>query len=92
MAQGRFPVEGHMGGVTAVVPGRKTVIFSLKACHYPQPSARPEHLVKSGKLFSRPVEMLNGFRAGDKIVRLLQYGVVWIKKRIKETHAMTSLG
>ena len=71
MAQGRFPVEGHMGGVTAVVPGRKTCIFSLKACHDPQPSPRPEHLFEPGKLFGWSVEVLNSFRAGNKVVRML---------------------
>jgi hypothetical protein len=90
-AEGRFPVEYHVGGVPAIVPGSEIAVGLPEASHYPQPTVGFLQPVEAGELPGRVVEVLGRLGAGDEVVSSIQDRPVGVKEGVVEADPVAGL-
>jgi hypothetical protein len=90
-AEGRFPVEYHVGGVPAIVPGGEIAAGLPEASHHPQPAPGFQQPVEAGELPGRVVEVFGRLGAGDEVVSAIQNRTVGVKEGVVKADPVPGL-
>src|SRR5690554_7253388 len=90
-SKGFFPVEHHVGRVSAVMPSGKAVISVLETSHDTQPASGLYQGVELSEHLGRLVQVFHDFGTGHKIIGLVQHFPFWTEERIVNRHRVASL-